>query len=140
MVGRQHGESAGSGMQDGGFGKDRQKPVRRGDIFWADIPETGGSVTMGKRPALVVQNNIGNRYGPTVIVTPVTSSLSKKRYPINVALPRDLLPRLSEVRVNQILTIDRNRLGSWIAHMPKQAMAQVDEALRVSLGLPRLEK
>lgn len=94
----------------------------------------------GKRPVLVVQNNVGNRFGQTVIVSPITSSLSKKKYPVNVTLPPELLPRPSEIRLNQVLTIDKRRLGSFITHAPREVINQVDEALRVSLGLPGFER
>lgn len=87
----------------------------------------------------MVQNDMGNLYGPSVIVSPVTSRLSQKQYPINVVLPEGLLPKDSEVRLNQVITIDKSRLGAWIARTPAEVMARVDEALRISLGLPRFE-
>lgn len=140
MVGGGRRGTAGKKVPHDSSGEEERPPVRRGDIFWAEIPETGGSVARGKRPVLVVQNNVGNRFGQTVIVSPMTSRLSRKKYPVNVTLPPELLPRPSEIRLNQVLTIDKSRLGSLIAHAPGEVMDQVDEALRLSLGLPEFER
>ena len=131
MVKRREPENPASG--------DSKTQIRRGDIFWADFPDTGGSVKKAIRPALVVQNNTGNRFGPLIIVCPLTSKLSMKSYPVNVETPAGLLSKPSEIRINQIITIDKSRLGMRIAHLPPESMFRVDEALRVSLGLPRVE-
>ncbi len=88
---------------------------------------------------LVIQNNVGNRVSATVIVASITSCRSSRSYPVNLLLPAGLLPRESEVRMNQLHTLDKERIGSWIAHLPEAEMAKVDEALRVSLGLPRVD-
>lgn len=135
-----HGGTVAKKAESKSSGEEERPPVRRGDIFWAGIPETGGSVVRGNRPVLVVQNNVGNRFGQTVIVSPITSSLSRKKYPVNVTLPPKLLPRPSEIRLNQVLTIGKSRLGTVIARAPKEVMDQVDEALRLSLGLPEFER
>lgn len=111
--------------------------IKRGDVFWANFPALGGSIARGRRPGVVVQNNVGNRFSQTVIVSPITSSSSKKQYPVNVAIPEGILPKPSEIRANQIITIRKDLLEKWIAHLPDDVMAKVDEALCVSLGLPR---
>lgn len=97
----------------------------------------GEGANQGKRPALLIQNNMGNRFSPTVIVTPISSRISRQQYPVNVVLPEGMLDRPAEIRVSQIVTIDRSRLGPRIARLPAGVMARVDEAIRVSLGLPR---
>lgn len=111
--------------------------LKRGDVFWATLPEEVGSVQKGTRPVLVVQNNIGNRVGSTVIAASITSKLSKQDYPVNVKIPGGILPKPSEVRLSQLRTVDKSTLGQRIAHLPGEVMARVDDALRVSLGLPK---
>ena len=113
--------------------------VKRGDIFWADLPDLGGSVQKGMKPVLVIQNNTGNRFSNSVIVASITSRLSKKQFPVNVFLPEGILKKPSEVRGGQLHTLDKAWLRELIAHAPQEIMTQVDQALRVSLGLPRLE-
>ncbi|MHB8168582.1 MAG: type II toxin-antitoxin system PemK/MazF family toxin [Thermoleophilia bacterium] len=111
--------------------------LKRGDICWADFPSCGEGANQVKRPALLIQNNMGNRFSPTVIVTPISSRISRQQYPINVILPEGTLDRPAEIRAGQIVTIDRFRLGPRITRLPASVMARVDEAIRVSLGLPR---
>lgn len=89
------------------------------------------------RPVVIIQNDTGNRMSATVIVATITSRRSKRTYPVNVTVPEQLLPQPSEVRTGQIHTLDKSLLGSRIAHLSPGLMSQVDDAINVSLGLPR---
>jgi mRNA interferase MazF len=111
--------------------------VERGEIYSAALLEPAGTGATADRPVLIVQNDIGNEFSRQVIVACITSSLSTRAYPVNVAVPEKILPKASVVRLNQILTIDRSQLGEKLGHLPGETMAEVDEALGVSLGLPR---
>ena len=110
--------------------------VYRGDVYWVDFGLGRGSEQAGIRPALVVQNNVGNAHAPTTIVAVISSHGACKRYPFRVSLPEGLLPKSSTVKCEQLLTVDHCRLrGRPIAHLDAELMAEVDEALKISLGL-----
>ena len=110
--------------------------IRRGDIFFADLNPVRGSEQGGLRPVLVIQNNIGNRHSPTVIIAPITSKLKKNALPTHVGLPRDIgLPAKSMVLLEQVRTIDKSRLSNYIAALNDEIMDYVDGALGVSLAL-----
>lgn len=111
--------------------------VRRGDIYYADLSPVVGSEQGGVRPVLVVQNDIGNRYSPTVIVAPVTTRLEKARLPTHVELRAQEhgLEQDAVVLLEQVRTIDKRRLREKVAHLEGEIMRRVDEALRISLGL-----
>ncbi|MFA5801438.1 MAG: type II toxin-antitoxin system PemK/MazF family toxin [Thermoleophilia bacterium] len=113
--------------------------IRRGDIYSARLNESAGDARKCIRPVLIIQNNTGNEFSSTLIVACITSSLSTRPYPVNVSVPDRLLQKKGVVRLNRILTLDRKQLGEKIAKMPPEAMKQVDEALRVSIGLPRYD-
>lgn len=111
--------------------------LRRGDIFYADLDAAEaarGSEQMGKRPVLVIQNDIGNRYAPTTIVAILTTK--RKRYlPTHVSLCGfSGLDRVSTVCLEQIKTIDKNRLGDYRGNIGKEAMKEIEKAIAVSLG------
>lgn len=110
--------------------------VRRGEIYYADLSPVVGSEQGGVRPVLVVQNDVGNRYSPTVIAAAITSQLDKARLPTHIALPAGScgLPRNSVVLLEQIRTIDKQRLKDKIGELSSGTMAMVNEALLVSLG------
>jgi len=109
---------------------------RRGDIYWVDFDPARGSEQAGMRPALVIQNDVGNANAPTTIVAVITSRQMRRRYPFHVLLPDGLLPKRSTVKCEQLLTIDQTRLvGAPVAHLGAALMAEVDDALRCSLGL-----
>ena len=110
--------------------------VRRGDIFTVDLEPMGGSEQGKVRPALVVQNDVGNRFSPTVIVAAITSG-SHTNFDVNVLVkaPEGGLTNDSLILLNQIRTVDRSRLGRYWGRVSPQTMAQVDEAIRISLGL-----
>jgi mRNA interferase MazF len=112
--------------------------VRRGDVFMADLDPVVGSEQGGVRPVLVIQNDVGNRHSPTVIVAAITSRLDKTPLPTHVRLggADSGLHRASVVLLEQIRTVDKRRLGQRLAHLAGPVMRRVDQALRVSLGLP----
>ena len=115
--------------------------VRRGDIFYADLSPVVGSEQGGLRPVLIVQNDVGNRYSPTVIAAAITSRMSKAKLPTHIDVCRAEasvdpgLARDSVILLEQIRTIDKRRLRERIGHLDDALMAQVDTAILVSLGL-----
>ena len=112
-------------------------PVKRGDIFYVDLNPTKGSEQSGRRPVLVIQNDIGNEYSPTVIIAPLTTKKLSKEYPTNVHLKKGVagLKEDSTVLFSQIRTIDKTRLEKKIGSLSKDFISKVDEAIRASLGL-----
>ena len=110
--------------------------IRRGDIFLADLDPIRGSEQGGTRPVLVIQNNVGNRHSPTVIVAPITSEIKKCDLPTHIALPPELgLPEESMVLLEQVRTIDKSRLAEFMVSLDDDGMAPVDRALGISLAL-----
>jgi len=111
--------------------------IKRGDIFYADLSPVIGSEQGGVRPVLVVQNDIGNRYSPTIIVVAITSQINKAKLPTHVEIKSSDygLPKDSVLLLEQIRTIDKRRLEEKIGHVTEDIMDKVNEALLVSLGL-----
>ncbi|QUH18746.1 type II toxin-antitoxin system PemK/MazF family toxin [Alkaliphilus sp. B6464] len=111
--------------------------IKRGDIFYADLSPVIGSEQGGVRPVLVVQNDIGNRYSPTVIIVAITSQINKAKLPTHVEIKSSDygLPKDSVLLLEQIRTIDKRRLEEKIGHVTEDIMEKVNEALLVSLGL-----
>jgi len=111
--------------------------LKRGDIIIVDFEPVKGSEQGGIRPALIIQNNEGNLYSPTIIVASITSNILKKNYPINVFLSKkeSKLDKDSIILCNQIRTIDKLRIRKVISNLNAHLMFQVDLALKVSLGL-----
>ena len=111
--------------------------VKRGDIFYADLSPVVGSEQGGVRPVLVVQNDIGNKYSPTVIVAAVTSQINKAKMPTHIELSANEygLSKDSVVLMEQIRTIDKKRLKEKIGHMDEELQCSIDEALKISFGL-----
>ncbi|MCI1633362.1 MAG: type II toxin-antitoxin system PemK/MazF family toxin [Liquorilactobacillus nagelii] len=118
------------------------KEVKRGDIFFADLSPVVGSEQGGKRPVLIIQNNIGNRYSPTVIIAAITAQIQKPKMPTHVGLKAEKvgIERDSVVLLEQIRTIDKQRLQDKITHITNQKMQQIDQAVCVSLGLTDIHK
>ena len=104
----------------------------RGQIYFADLSPVIGSEQGGLRPVLIIQNDIGNAHAPTVIVAPLTSVLSKRKLPTHVPCP---LFKDSIILMEQIKTIDKRRLKNYIAEISAGTMAQVNEAIKISLGV-----
>ncbi len=111
--------------------------VKRGDIFYADLSPVIGSEQGGVRPVLVVQNDVGNRYSPTVIAAAITSQINKAKLPTHIEIDaRDYgLSRDSVVLLEQVRTIDKKRLKEKIGHLDERMMTEVNEALEISFGL-----
>lgn len=111
--------------------------ISRGEIYYADLSPVVGSEQGGVRPVLVVQNDVGNKYSPTVIIAAITSQLSKAKLPTHIELSKDKynLPKDSVVLLEQIRTLDKRRLKEKIGIIDKFTMEKVDVALMVSFGL-----
>ena len=111
--------------------------VKRGDVFYADLSPVVGSEQGGVRPVLVVQNDIGNKYSPTIIVAAITSQINKAKLPthVEISAPEYGLPRDSVVLMEQVRTIDKKRLREKIGRFNDEMMAKVYECLKISLGL-----
>ena len=113
------------------------KPCKRGEVYFADLNPVRGREQGGHRPVLIIQNDIGNRHSPVTIVAAITSSVVQWAYPTEVRLAAGQggLPKDSAVLLNQIKTIDTDRLEQRLGQLDGGAMRQVDEAIRISLGL-----
>ncbi len=111
--------------------------VRRGDIYYADLSPVVGSEQGGLRPVLIIQNDVGNRYSPTVIAAAITSRMSKTKLPthIDVYAERAGLARDSIVLLEQLRTLDKRRLRERLGHLDEEMMHEIDTAIAVSLGL-----
>lgn len=111
--------------------------VKRGDIFYADLSPVVGSEQGGIRPVLIVQNNVGNKYSPTVIVAAVTSKINKAKMPTHIEIRGEDygLSKDSVILLEQIRTIDKKRLKEKIGHIDESVIGLVNEAVSVSLGL-----
>ncbi len=111
--------------------------VKRGDIFYADLSPVVGSEQGGIRPVLIIQNDVGNKYSPTVICAAVTSKINKAKMPTHIEIDakRYSLVKNSVVLLEQIRTIDKKRLREKVSHADDMLMKKVDEALRISLAL-----
>ncbi len=111
--------------------------VRRGDIYYADLSPVVGSEQGGIRPVLIVQNNIGNRFSPTVIAAAITSQREKANLPTHIEVQSTAsgLSRDSIVLLEQIRTIDKRRLKEHMGRLDELSMNKVDEALQISFGL-----
>lgn len=116
----------------------KDQGIRRGDIYQADLNPVFGSEQGGYRPVLVIQNNRGNKYSPTVIVAAITSRL-KTKLPTHVLL-RNIkgLDKNSVVLLEQVRTIDKKRLDNYIGTLTKEQMQKIDKALRTSTGMKKL--
>ncbi len=117
--------------------------VKRGDIYYADLSPVIGSEQGGLRPVLIIQNDIGNKYSPTVIAAAITSRLGKNRLPTHIDVCRDDtgdaenygLSRNSVILLEQIRTLDKQRLKEKMGHLDERVMRQVNDAISVSFGL-----
>lgn len=112
--------------------------VKRGDIYYADLSPVVGSEQGGLRPVLIVQNDVGNKYSPTVIAAAITSQISKAKLPTHIDVFADSygLAKDSVILLEQIRTIDKKRLKEKMGHLDDTLMSRVDDAISVSFGLP----
>ena len=111
--------------------------IKRGDIYYADLSPVVGSEQGGLRPVLIIQNDVGNRYSPTVIAAAITSRMGKTRLPthIDIYAARAGLAKDSVVLLEQIRTLDKKRLREHMGRVDDELMHQVDNAIAVSFGL-----
>lgn len=111
--------------------------IRRGDIFYADLRPVVGSEQGGVRPVLIIQNDVGNKHSPTVICAAITSRMNKAKLPTHVELDarRCAMVRDSVILLEQLRTIDKQRLREKICHIDAELLGRVDEALLISLEL-----
>ena len=111
--------------------------VKRGDIFYADLSPVVGSEQGGIRPVLIIQNDIGNKHSPTVICAAITSKMNKAKLPTHVEIDakKYQIVKNSVILLEQIRTIDKQRLKDLVCHLDKELMKKVDEALKVSFEL-----
>ena len=115
--------------------------VKRGDIYYADLSPVVGSEQGGLRPVLIIQNDIGNRYSPTVIAAAITSRMSKTHLPTHIDIYADRagLAKDSVVLLEQIRTLDKRRLREKMGHLDDDMMSVVNSAIAVSFGLDQSE-
>ncbi len=111
--------------------------VRRGDIFYADLSPVIGSEQGGIRPVLIVQNDVGNRYSPTVICAAITSQINKAKLPTHIEINSGMysLAKDSVILLEQVRTIDKRRLREKIGHLDSEMMQRVNKGLSISLAL-----
>ena len=112
--------------------------VKRGDIYYADLSPVVGSEQGGVRPVLIIQNDVGNRYSPTVIAAAITSRMGKTKLPTHIDIQAEDvgLAKDSVILLEQIRTLDKRRLKEKMGHLDDEMMSMVNAALAVSFGLP----
>ena len=113
-----------------------EQNVKRGEIYMADLSPVVGSEQGGVRPVLIIQNNVGNRYSPTVIVSAITSKLGKAKLPTHIDLPSEKyhLPKDSVALLEQIRTLDKRRLKEKITCLEESKLKEINRAILISLG------
>lgn len=113
-----------------------QKAIRRGDLFYADLNPVVGSEQGGIRPVLIIQNNVGNHFSPTIVAAAITSRKAKNSLPTHILL-EDVpgLAPTSLLLLEQLRTIDRKRLRGYIGRISKEKMLEIDAALAISIGI-----
>ena len=111
--------------------------IRRGDIYYADLRPVVGSEQGGVRPVLILQNDIGNKHSPTVICAAITSKMNKAKLPTHVELSARQCDMIKDsvILLEQLRTIDKQRLREKICHIDGELLEKVDMALKVSLDL-----
>lgn len=111
--------------------------IKRGDIYYADLSPVVGSEQGGIRPVLVIQNDVGNRHSPTVICAAITSRMNKAKLPthIEISAQQYHIIKNSVILLEQIRTIDKQRLREFVCHVDSRLMSKVNQAIRISLEL-----
>lgn len=115
------------------------KEIKRGGIYYADLSPVVGSEQGGTRPVLILQNDTGNKFSPTIIVAAITGR-QKKNLPTHVTVNIPQLPKDSIVLLEQIRTIDKLRLAEYVACLGNAQMKKVEQAIDISLGMNYLEE
>lgn len=117
---------------------EKEIEVTRGQMYYADLDPVIGSEQGGFRPVLILQNNVGNKYSPTVIVAPISSRRKKMRQPTHVGIPPYFdMPNDSVAMLEQIRTIDKSRLRDYIGRLDDDVMDYIDGAFGVSIGIEK---
>lgn len=113
--------------------------IKRGELYYADLSPVVGSEQGGVRPVLVVQNDVGNKYSPTIIAAAVTSKINKAKLPTHIELPSETygLSKDSVILLEQIRTLDKRRLKERIGELSENMMNRVDKAILISLGFEK---
>jgi mRNA interferase MazF len=111
--------------------------IKRGDLFWVNLNPSKGSEQAGRRPVLILQNDVGNELAPTTIIAPLTTKSFSKEYPTNVNIPKGTagLKTNSTVLLSQIRTIDKTRLEDQIGTLPAPYLRNINRAIEITLGL-----
>ena len=124
-------------MMSASYQNNTSATVRRGDIFYADLSPVVGSEQGGLRPVLIIQNDVGNRYSPTVIAAAITSRMGKTKLPTHIDIYADRvgLQKDSVILLEQIRTLDKRRLREKMGHLDDEVMEAVNNAIAVSFGL-----
>lgn len=111
--------------------------MKRGDVYYADLRPVVGSEQGGIRPVVIIQNDVGNKHSPTVIVAAITSRMNKAKLPTHIELnaARYQMEKDSVILLEQLRTIDKKRMREWVCHLDYEIMSKIDHALRISLEL-----
>ncbi|WP_031545193.1 MULTISPECIES: type II toxin-antitoxin system PemK/MazF family toxin [Salinicoccus] len=111
--------------------------MKRGEVYLADLSPVQGSEQGGKRPVVIIQNNVGNYHSPTVIVAAITGRINKAKIPTHVEISKDTynLDKDSVILLEQIRTVDKKRLREKLTYLNEDKMKEVDKALMISLDL-----
>lgn len=111
--------------------------IKRGDVYFADLSPVRGSEQGGQRPVLIVQNNIGNKYSPTVIIAAITAKIAKAKLPTHVEVEASKVGLIKDsvILLEQVRTIDKIRLIQKLGQLEDDVMLEVNRALAISLGL-----
>lgn len=111
--------------------------MKRGEVYLADLSPVQGSEQGGKRPVVIIQNNVGNYHSPTVIVAAITGRINKAKIPTHVEISKDAynLDKDSVILLEQIRTVDKKRLREKLTYLNEDKMKEVDKALMISLDL-----
>lgn len=111
--------------------------MKRGDVYYADLRPVIGSEQGGIRPVLIIQNDIGNKHSPTIIVAAITSKMNKAKLPTHIELPSSeyAMDKDSVILLEQLRTIDKKRMKDKVCHLDSKIMEKVNEGLKISLEL-----
>lgn len=115
----------------------REVNIKRGDVYFADLSPVRGSEQGGQRPVLIIQNNIGNKYSPTVIIAAITAKIAKAKLPTHVEVEASKVGLIKDsvILLEQVRTIDKTRLIQKLGQLEDEVMVEVNRALAISLGL-----
>ncbi len=114
--------------------------VKRGEIYFANLDPVVGCEHSGRRPVVILQNNVGNKHSPTTIIATITTNLDKAYLPNVIVVHTKCLSKPSAVLLGQIRTIDKTRLDEYVGQLDNAQMVQIDRAIVVSLGIKYLEE